>query len=57
MLSALVGKCPTGDFLDVLGDFNAETLRDRAGNELCLGLHSFEAQNVISQFLLEFLLV
>ena len=53
-LDSVVGRCPAGDVLVVLGDFNAETGSDMAGYELCLGPHGFRARNGNTQFLLEF---
>ena len=53
-LDSVVGRCPTGDVLVVLGDFNAETGSDRAEYESCLGPHGFGDRKDNSQFLLEF---
>ena len=50
----MVGSCPVGDVLAVLGDFNVETGSDKAGFESCLGHHGYGAQNENRQFLLDF---
>ena len=53
-LDSVVGRCPAGDVLVILGDFNAETGSDRAGYESCVGPHGFGTRNENSQFLLDF---
>ena len=50
----MVRRCPAGDVLVILGDFNVETSSNRAGHESCLSPHGLGARNNSRQFLLEF---
>ena len=53
-LDSVLDQCPRCDALIVLGDFNIVTGTDRAGYEICVGLHCSGTRNDNSSFLLNF---
>ena len=53
-LDSVLDQGPCHDALIVLADFNAVTGTDRAGYEICVGLHCSGTRNDISSFLLNF---